>query len=297
MSPPSGDASAQGSPAGPSTRAGRERVPFRLVDADGAVTELSYSSPRPAAGHDEMEVLSRHPWFEPGQPLHNWMLHETDFYEEVGQIWGRRWGAEGIGTLREVLVFSPTENEVRPEYGEEWQFYYSSRAGHADLGRLRAQFDAYYALLEDNGVRVNRIEAPVRAIGPGDRRARSRPLARSGGDVGTTHADMFAMVPDHGVCVLAPHLVNYGFVRYLKARDFRIVEVPVDEYWDLAVNAVTLSSGQGDHERGLPDRGQGARGRRHRGPPGRLLREPQVRHRRPALRHPGAGAGSAGRLT
>src|SRR5215475_7474451 len=143
----------------------RESVPFRVRTADGDTVELEYSSPRPAATHDERAVLESLPWFEPGKPLKNWMLHETDFYEEVEQIWGRRWGAEGIGTLREVLVSRPTENEVRDEYAEEWQYYYSSRAGNADLGRLQAQFDEYYDVLERNGVRVNRIEAPVPAIG------------------------------------------------------------------------------------------------------------------------------------
>ena len=72
-----------------------------------------------------MAVLETLPWFEAGKPLRNWMLHETDFYDEVEQIWGQRWGAEGIGTLREVLVSRPTENETRPEYAREWQYYYS----------------------------------------------------------------------------------------------------------------------------------------------------------------------------
>lgn len=102
----------------------RERLPFRVVDADGRTTDLTYSSPRAAADHEELRVLDELPWFDPGQPLHNWMLHETDFYEEVEQIWGRRWGAEGIGKLREVLVSRPTENETRSEYASEWQYYY-----------------------------------------------------------------------------------------------------------------------------------------------------------------------------
>ena len=106
----------------------REAVPFRVVDADGQVTELTYSSPRIAAEHDEVSTVSKLPWFDAGQPLHNWMLHETDFYDEVEQIWGVRWGAEGIGRLREVLVSRPTENETRDEYADEWQYYYSSRS-------------------------------------------------------------------------------------------------------------------------------------------------------------------------
>src|SRR3954467_7041527 len=143
----------------------RESVPFRVRTADGVDVELEYSSPRTAASHDERAVLETLPWFESGKPLRNYMLHETDFYDEVEQIWGRRWGAEGIGTLREVLVSRPTENEVRPEYAEEWQYYYSSAAGNADLGKLQAQFDEYYDVLESNGVRVNYIDPPVPAIG------------------------------------------------------------------------------------------------------------------------------------
>src|SRR5215475_6548743 len=146
-------------------RSTSEEVPFRVVRSDGAAIDLTYSSPRPAEGHDELALLETLPWFERGKPLRNWMLHETDFYDEVEQIWGQRWGAEGIGTLREVLVSRPTENETREEYAQEWQYYYSSAAGNADLGKLQYQFDEYYELLRDNGVRVNYVEPPVPAIG------------------------------------------------------------------------------------------------------------------------------------
>ena len=322
----------------------RESVPFRVFAAGGEIQELTYSSPRRAAEHDEAAVLEGLPWFEPGKPLRNWMLHETDFYDEVERIWGRRWGAEGIGKLREVLVSRPTENETRAEYAQEWQYYYSSAGGNADLGRLQYQFDEYYDLLRENGVKVNYIEPPVPAIGPygylknlvtlaggglvakggaiihrmglgswqrGREVIWSKTLAAlqvpiyltihgrgigepgagrwldsktfvfnesvvaneeglaqiefildglgielvrthspgwvdsiGNGNIGTTHADMFMMVPDVGVCVLAPHLVNYGFVRYLRKRDVKIIEVPLEEYWDLAINGVTLEPGK-----------------------------------------------------
>lgn len=322
----------------------REEVPFRVRRADGETIELSYSSPRPAAEHDEMALLETLPWFEPGKPLRNYMLHETDFYDEVEQIWGRRWGAEGIGTLREVLVSRPTENETRPEYAQEWQYYYSSAAGNADLGRLQAQYDEYYQALADNGVRVNSIEPPVPAIGPYGYIKNLVTLAGGGlvvrggailhryglgswqrgreviwskaltalqvpiyltthgkaicepgagrwldsktfvfnesvvaneeglrqlefvlgnlgielvvahspgwydsignGNIGTSHMDMVMMVVDERKVLLAPHLVNYGFVRYLKQNDYTIIEVPLEEYWDLAINGVTLAPGK-----------------------------------------------------
>jgi N-dimethylarginine dimethylaminohydrolase len=328
----------------PERAATRESVPFRVRTADGETVELTYSSPRPEAEHDELALLETLPWFEPGKPLRNWMLHETDFYDEVEQIWGRRWGAEGLGTLREVLVSRPTANETRPEYAQEWQYYYSSAAGNADLGRLQAQFDEYYQVLRDHGVRVNEIEAPVPAIGaygyiknlvtlaggglvvrggalmhryglgswqrgreviwtkvlaalqvpiyltfhgraicePGAGRwldektfvfneavvaneegLRQLEFVLSGlgielvvchspgwvdsignGSIGTSHMDMVMLVVDKRTVLLAPHLVNYGFVRWLKERDYAIVEVPVEEYWDLAINGVTLSPGK-----------------------------------------------------
>ena len=322
----------------------REEVPFRVVTAEGKSIELTYSSPRRAEEHDEMAVLDELPWFESGKPLRNWMLHETDFYEEVEQIWGRRWGAEGIGTLREVLVSRPTENETRPEYEQEWQYYYSSAAGNADLGRLQHQFDQYYEVLRDNGVKVNYIEPPVPALGaygyiknlvtlagaglvvrggaimhryalgswqrgreviwskvlsalqvpiyltvhgrgvcePGAGRwldsktfvfnesvvANEEGLRQlqfvlddlgielvvthspgwydsiGNGNIGTSHMDMVMMTVDERKVLLAPHLVNYGFIRYLMRNDYEIIEVPVEEYWDLAINGVTLEPGK-----------------------------------------------------
>src|SRR5437870_1962690 len=94
----------------------RESVPFRLRTADGDTAELEYSSPRVAATHDERSVRAPLPWFRPGTPRRSERRHEADFSDEVERSWGRRWGAEGIGTLREVLVSRPTENETRPEY-------------------------------------------------------------------------------------------------------------------------------------------------------------------------------------
>jgi N-dimethylarginine dimethylaminohydrolase len=330
----------------------REPVPFRVVTADGETIDLSYSSPRPVAGHDERALLEETPWFEQGKPLRNYMLHETDFYDEVEQIWGTRWGAEGIGKLREVLVSRPTENEIRPEYADEWQYYYSSASGNADLGKLQAQFDEYYDVLRANGVRVNSVEAPVPAIGPYGYIKNLVTLAGAGlvvrggvimhryglgswqrgreviwakafaalqlpvyltihgrgicepgagrwldektfvfnesvvaneeglrqlqfvleglgiefvlahspgwfdsigsGNIGTSHMDMVLLVPAERVAVLSPHLVNYGFVRELVRRDFTIVEVPLEEYWDLAVNGVTLEPGKVVVNQGSP---------------------------------------------
>ena len=326
------------------SRKDRESVPFKVRDSEGNTFEASYSSPIRERDHDELKNLKTLPWFEAGKPLKNWMLHETDFYDEVEKIWGRRWGAEGLGKLREVLVSRPTLNETRKEYSKEWQYYYSSATGNANLTKLQDQFDEYYGILKQNGVRVNYVEPPVPSVGAYGYLKNMVTLAGAGlvvkggaiihrmglgswqrgreviwskalsilqvpiyltihgkgigepgagrwldsktfvfnesvvanevglsqiqfvlnglgidfvithspgwiesignGNIGTSHADMFMMVPDIGVCVLYPGLVNYGFVRYLQQRKIKIIEVTPEEYWNLAVNGVTLEPGK-----------------------------------------------------
>ena len=55
---------------------------------------------------------------------------------------------------------------------------------------------------------------------------------------------MVMVTVDHRKVLLAPHLVNYGFLRELLRRDYTTIEVPVEEYWDLALNGVTLAPGK-----------------------------------------------------
>ncbi len=104
------------------------------------------------------------------------------------------------------------------------------------------------------------------------------------GNIGTTHADMFVMVPDIGVAVLAPHLVDYGFVRYLHRRDIEIIEVPRRGVLGPRRQRRHAGSRQGRDERRRADHRSGTRAPRHRGHPGRLLGKPQIRDRRAPLR-------------
>ena len=151
------------------TGARREAVPFTVRTADGddrrADVLVAASRRRRTTSCAVLESL---PWFEPGKPLRNYMLHETDFYDEVEQIWGRRWGAEGIGTLREVLVSRPTENEIRPEYARGVAVLLLERRGER---RPRPAAGAVRRVLR--GARRQRRPRQLhRAAGAGDRRVR-----------------------------------------------------------------------------------------------------------------------------
>ena len=98
---------------------------------------------------------------------------------------------------------------------------------------------------------------------------------------------------DERKVLLAPHLVNYGFVRELLKRDFTIIEVPVEEYWDLALNGVTLAPGKVVMNAGSPTVVQRARAARRRGDPGRLLGEPPLRDRRASTAPPSSSSATS----
>ena len=66
----------------------RESVPFRVRTADGRSIELAYSSPRPAAGHDERAVLESLPWFESGKPLKNWINQAQSLLNQAAALAG-----------------------------------------------------------------------------------------------------------------------------------------------------------------------------------------------------------------
>ena len=332
----------------------KERKKFRVIDADGTVVESYYDAPVKEEEHDEMATLERLPWFERGKPLKNWILHETNFYDEVDKIWGNKWGAEGLGKLREVLVSKPTENEVRKEYGAEPQYYYSmAPSGEtANMSKLQDQYDYLYKVLKENGVRVNYVEPPVPMIGaygyiknlvtlagaglvakggaivhrmglgswqrgreviwskalttlgvpiyltihstgigePGAGRwldgkrfvfnsstvANEEGLRQinfilgnlglelvtqyspgwvnslDGGKIGTTHTDMNLLMADIGLAVVAPYFFDYSFVRYLANHKVKMIDVPMDEYWDLTCNGITLEAGKVIVNKGAP---------------------------------------------
>ena len=45
------------------------------------------------------------------------------YLDELELIWGKRWGAQGIGRLREGAMVRPTETEVRKLYEQDSAFF------------------------------------------------------------------------------------------------------------------------------------------------------------------------------
>ena len=56
------------------------------------------------------DSLDDFPYYEPGKvPQYQRYHAEVSYLDELELIWGKRWGAQGIGRLREVAMVQPTE--------------------------------------------------------------------------------------------------------------------------------------------------------------------------------------------
>ena len=116
-----------------------------------------------------MSDLRDFPFYTPGRPPDFARYHaEVDFLDEIERIWGKRWGAQGIGRLREVAMVRPTPVETNPAYEADkvfWMF-----AGELpDLDKMRAQHDGLAATYRRLGIAVDYFEypeAPRSAYGP-----------------------------------------------------------------------------------------------------------------------------------
>ena len=88
-------------------------------DADPAASSVEDKSRDDAAG-----LLSRFPFYEEGKvPQYHRYHAEVSFLDELPLIWGKQWGAQGIGRLREVAMVRPTLTEVRKLYEQESAYF------------------------------------------------------------------------------------------------------------------------------------------------------------------------------
>lgn len=115
---------------------------------------------------DEYARLAEQPWFETGKPCRSDVFMERDWYEELYATWGRKFGAEGIGKLREVFLFRPHEYEINPMFAREPAYYRLYGRQLPDLELWRKDFDDYVKMLESEGVTVHLFDPPESPLGP-----------------------------------------------------------------------------------------------------------------------------------
>ena len=100
------------------------------------------------------------PAYRPGSPPQYLNYHEeTDFLDEIEGIWGQRWGAQGIGRLRQVAMSPPTAVEVLPEYDKDRSFFLYG-GNLPELGLMQEQHAGLMDTYRGLGIDVRLFEYP-----------------------------------------------------------------------------------------------------------------------------------------
>ena len=94
---------------------------------------------------------------------------EVSYLDELERIWGKRWGAQGIGRLREVAMVKPSETEVLELYEQDSSFYvFNGITPNLDL--MQEQHAGLMKTYEKLGVTVHTLrwadDPPMSAYGP-----------------------------------------------------------------------------------------------------------------------------------
>jgi hypothetical protein len=77
-----------------------------------------------ARGEADFSKLHDFPFYEEGKvPQYHKYHANISYLDELELIWGKRWGAQGIGRLREGAMVRPTETEVRKLYEQDSAFF------------------------------------------------------------------------------------------------------------------------------------------------------------------------------
>lgn len=104
--------------------------------------------------------LADFPGYRPDSVVQYAEYHaEVDFADELELIWGKRWGAQGIGRLREVAMSPPTEVESLPIYDEAPAFF-AYDGTLPDLGLMREQHARLRETYASLGIEVHEFAYP-----------------------------------------------------------------------------------------------------------------------------------------
>lgn len=112
--------------------------------------------------------VTRYPDYRPDSPPDVYKLSEFSYLDEYEAIWGRPWGAPGIGRLREVALVRPTEHEVNPLWSQDPNFFLLRYRSQIDVDAMIESHQEYANLLTECGVEIQwmEFEDPWGAHGP-----------------------------------------------------------------------------------------------------------------------------------
>src|SRR5882757_8286467 len=133
--------------------------------------EIPMKTKKGRAGKPRKEAsLEQFPFYEKGKvPQYHKYHAAVSYLDELELIWGKRWGAQGIGRLREVAMVRPTETEVKKLYEQDSAFFVFD-GKTPDLALMQQQHLNLARTYERLGIKVHYVtwseDPPRSAYGP-----------------------------------------------------------------------------------------------------------------------------------
>ena len=112
------------------------------------------------------------PFYEKGKAANISKLEKLDFLDTKEKVYGRKFGRNGIGKLREVALTKITEQELflnHPFFKQDPEYFARTGMGgkeHPDIQKWQRQQTDFANILQKNGIKVHWIEHPEPLIGP-----------------------------------------------------------------------------------------------------------------------------------
>ncbi len=112
------------------------------------------------------------PFYEKGKAPDSSKVGKIEWLELKDRIFGRKFGRNGIGKLREVALTKITEQETlktHPFFKQDPVYFIGTGVygmEHPDIEKWQKQQEDYAKMLQENGVKVNWIEFPEPFMGP-----------------------------------------------------------------------------------------------------------------------------------
>lgn len=112
------------------------------------------------------EMVEGLPFYQEGQPpdCRPWQT-EVTYWDQIEDVWGEKWGAQGIGKLERALVSFAHPSEAHPVFQQD-PIYFGRTRGQPDIEKCKEEQRAAYDALEEEGVELDYMEHPTPEDGP-----------------------------------------------------------------------------------------------------------------------------------
>ncbi len=109
--------------------------------------------------------IDDYPFYEPNTPpRYHQYQSSVSYLDELEACWGKPWGAQGIGRLREVAMVRPTNYETDPIFKKD-PVYFMSDVTDADIEEIKRCHDRLVAAIKGEDIKIKFWEYPDPPLG------------------------------------------------------------------------------------------------------------------------------------